>query len=108
MAYSDKKKNCIRCGFGSKEVTKTVTKPPNAGKGRPKGSPNKVTKELKDMILAALDGAGGIDYLRDRAMDSPNAFLSLVGKVLPLQVTGEGGGPLTVEILRFGASPATE
>jgi len=89
-------------------IDKLPKKRPQPKGGSRLGKPNKVTKELKDMILMALDGAGGIDYLRDRAMDSPNAFLSLVGKVLPLQVTGEGGGPLTVEILRFGASPATE
>jgi len=66
----------------------------NAGKGRPKGSPNKITKELKTMILEALDGAGGVQYLQDRATDSPAAFLSLVGKVLPLQVGGVDGAPI--------------
>lgn len=81
-------------------------KPPAAGKGRPKGSVNKATKELKDMILQALDGAGGVEYLQARANDPKTAaaFLGLVGKVLPMQVTGEGGGPLVVEVVRFGAA----
>jgi hypothetical protein len=35
----------------------------NAGKGRPKGSPNKVTADVKAMVLAALDQAGGVKYL---------------------------------------------
>lgn len=61
----------------------------NAGKGRPKGSKNKATAALKDMILAALDQAGGEKYLVDRAKDNPTAFLTLVGKVLPLQVNGD-------------------
>lgn len=69
-------------------------KPPNAGKGRPKGVPNKVTGALKDMILSALDGAGGVEYLKARAVDNPNAFLSLVGRVLPLQVQGDPDQPL--------------
>lgn len=69
--------------------------------GRQKGSPNKVTRQLKDMILQALDDSGGIDYLKQTAIDHPVAFLTLVGKVLPLQVTGDGGGPLVVEIARF-------
>lgn len=72
--------------------------------GRQKGSPNKLTKQLKDMILEALDESGGVEYLKQTAIDHPTAFLTLVGKVLPLQVTGEGGGPLTVEIIRFGDS----
>jgi hypothetical protein len=62
--------------------------------GRQKGSPNKLTKQLKDMILEALDESGGIEYLKQTAIDHPVAFLTLVGKVLPLQVTGEGGGPV--------------
>lgn len=65
--------------------------------GRKKGTPNKVTGALKDMILTALDEAdpdGSIAYLTKQATANPTAFLTLVGKVLPLQVTGEGGGPM--------------
>lgn len=69
----------------------------NAGKGRPKGSKNKVTGELKDMILGALNEAGGVDYLKSCAVDNPGPFLALVGKVLPYQITGEGGGPVKIE-----------
>jgi hypothetical protein len=60
------------------------TKPPNAGKGRKKGTPNKVTGELKEMILQALANQGGVAYLEAQATQSPTAFLALVGKVLPL------------------------
>lgn len=64
--------------------------------GRQKGSPNKMTKQLKDTILQALDESGGVEYLKQTAIDHPAAFLTLIGKVLPLQVTGEGGGALVV------------
>jgi hypothetical protein len=62
------------------------------GPGRGKGNPNKQTTELKDMILGALDKAGGLDYLAEKAADprTASAFLTLVGKVLPLQVKGAG------------------
>lgn len=33
------------------------------GPGRPKGVPNKLTSDVKAMILAALDKAGGAEYL---------------------------------------------
>ena len=71
----------------------------NAGKGRPKGVPNKLNGELKEMILGALDKAGGVDYLLAQAHDNPNAFLSLVGKVLPMTVAGTGDeGQHVVEV----------
>lgn len=65
-------------------------KKPNQGKR----GPNKVTKELKAMILQALDNAGGVTYLTMQAEENPKAFMSLLGRVLPMQVTGEGGGPV--------------
>lgn len=80
-------------------VTKTKRKPTGAaamgaGPGRPKGSHNKVTRELKDMILGALDNAGGVAYLTEKALDpkTASAFLTLVGKTLPLTVKGPGEG----------------
>lgn len=80
--------------------------PPNAGKGRVKGVPNKMTAEVKQMILDALEGAGGVSYLMDKAESHPAAFLSLVGKVLPMQVTGADGGPVEiVEIRRVVIDP---
>jgi len=63
-------------------------------KGRTPGVPNKTTGQLKEMILGALDKAGGIDYLYAQADKNPNAFLSLVGRVLPLQVSGDPENPL--------------
>jgi len=70
----------------------------NAGKGRPKGVPNKSTAAIKDMILNALSKAGGEDYLLRQADENPVAFMGLLGKVLPMQVTGENGGAITVTI----------
>lgn len=70
----------------------------NAGKGRPKGTPNKMTVQVKEMILAALDKAGGVDYLVKQASLHPGPFLSLVGKILPMQVTGEDGAAVEVAV----------
>jgi len=83
-------------------MPKGGAKPGERRGGRQKGTPNKVTGELKDMILTALGNVGGVEYLERQAESSPTAFLSLVGKVLPMQVTGDGGGPVVVEITRFG------
>lgn len=73
------------------KVTKSARKPPEKGGSR-KGVPNKNTAQLKEMILAALDKAGGADYLEERANDprTASAFLSLIGKVLPMTIQGPG------------------
>jgi hypothetical protein len=80
------------------KVTKSVRKPPAKGGSR-KGIPNKNTAALKEMILGALDGAGGVKYLQARAEDprTAAAFLGLVGKVLPMTVTSDPDAPLKVE-----------
>ena len=66
--------------------------------GRQKGTPNKLNADVKSMILEALSGAGGAAYLQRQADENPAAFMSLVGKVLPMQVTGENGGPLKTRL----------
>ena len=71
--------------------------------GRPKGTPNKYTKELKEMILEALDHAGGAAYLCDQAEKNPSAFMTLIGKVLPMQVKAEHSGGTSLEV-RFVSS----
>lgn len=71
---------------------------PNAPKGRKVGSQNKLTAELKDMILGALSDSGGQAYLAARAKDNPAAFLTLIGKVLPLQVNADNTHSGSLEI----------
>ena len=78
------------------------------GPGRKKGIPNKNTTLLKEMILAALDKVGGIDYLARQAVLNPAPFLSLVGKVLPLTVKGDAeSGAITVVIQKMGDAEDT-
>lgn len=63
------------------------------GPGRPKGSQNKATKTLKEMILQALDEEGGVEYLSKQARANPAAFMSLIGRVLPMTVAGDPDNP---------------
>lgn len=72
---------------------KNTTKFGKGNPGKPKGAVSKNTAAIKDMILTALSEAGGVSYLVDRANDpkTASAFLGLVGKVLPMQVTGVDG-----------------
>jgi hypothetical protein len=71
------------------------------GAGRPKGSQNKVSLQLKEVILHALDKLGGADYLVALGRENSSAFASLLGKVLPTQLAAsESNGGAGVE-LRF-------
>lgn len=66
------------------------------GQGRPKGSVDKGNAMIRDMIAQALHNAGGVAYLQECAEDpkTKGAFLSLIGKVMPVQIEGGGGGPI--------------
>lgn len=83
-------------------------RPPGGPKlgGRPPGQPNKITRDIKEMIIGALNDAGGQAYLAARALDAPTAFLALVGRVLPMQVTGANGGALAVDFRWADATDA--
>lgn len=78
-------------------------KPKGATKtgGRQKGTPNKVTAALKEMILEAAElagndmgGGGTVQYLRTQATLQPAAFMSLLGRVLPMQISGDAENPI--------------
>lgn len=69
--------------------------------GRKKGTPNHITTTMKQAIVNAFNQVGGAAYLaaaaRGRNYAMRRAFLSLCGKVVPLEVVGPGGGPLQHE-----------
>lgn len=71
------------------------------GPGRKKGVPNKSNAQIKEMILQALNQSGGVDYLVERANDpkTATAFLSLIGKVLPMQIAGDPDNPVGISII---------
>jgi hypothetical protein len=83
--------------------------PKTPGSGRKKNTPNKTTALLKDAVLQAATKAGQnidaaskdalVTYLAKQAEDSPTAFMTLLGKVLPMQVVGGGDEePINIQI----------
>ena len=74
--------------------------------GRKRGTPNKISGALKEAILEAAEKAGGehgtVGYLVVQAHANPSAFMSLLGKVLPMTIAGteqdgKVGGRLVLE-----------
>jgi hypothetical protein len=66
--------------------------------GRPKGQSNKMTVELRAMIRQALDEAGGVEYLVRQANENPTAFLALIGKIIPKEISATLQGISVVTI----------
>ena len=71
------------------------------GAGRPAGSLDKGNADLRQMILEALDRKGGVDYLVEMAGSNPSVFGSLLGKVMPKEVTGPNGKDLFPDRIVF-------
>lgn len=56
------------------------------GGGRPGNSPNKIGGNIRQMILDAVEHLGGENYFLAVAVNKPEIFCALVGKILPTVV----------------------
>jgi hypothetical protein len=70
--------------------------------GRRKGSINRTTALLKDAVLQAAEEAGDkegmVGYLTAQAKQNPTAFMSLLGRVLPLQKAADDDEGIKIEV----------
>jgi hypothetical protein len=78
----------------SKPASKTKRKP-----GRPKGSQNADTKALRDVFLSALATLGGERWIVQQATKRPDLMFTALGRLLPKEVTGAAGGPMTIKVI---------
>lgn len=83
-------------------------RPPNAGKGRIKGVPNKTTQDVRATVaLIAGQNIGRVQEWLDRiALGDPDRALDLylrmleyhIPKLARAEVTGAGGGPVVLQV----------
>ena len=71
--------------------------------GRQKGTPNRSTAAIREAMLAVFEAlqarAGGDNaHLLEWAEANATDFYKLSSKLLPLQVTGDDGGPVITRI----------
>lgn len=85
-------------------------KPGERPAGRKKGVPNRLTREVKAAIENAFVELGGEKYLVRVGRKYPAVFAQLIGKLLPLQLTGPGGGPLkaVMDVRHVGSEAALQ
>lgn len=77
----------------------------NLTRGSRKGIPNRIQATVKQMMLMALDQAGGVEWLRARAqsrhMPERIAFLNLLGRCVPQELAAQFNHTgVTVRIVR--------
>lgn len=86
----------------TKEVPAAGTrrKPPNAGKGRKAGVPNKLTRTAKEAFQHAFEARGGAEGLAAWAKRSPTEFYKLYARLIPVEtrISDPEGKPLSMRI----------
>jgi hypothetical protein len=85
------------------EATKNTGRFGKGNSGKPKGATNKTTRTAREAIALAAEKLGGVDRLVAWAKEDPaneRAFWSSVyPKLLPVQVSGEDGGPIKASLV---------
>ena len=66
------------------------------GAGRPKGVPNKMSRNVKENIVDVFEAMGGIEKMTEWAMESPAQFYNIYSKLLPLTVDAEVNGTMDI------------
>lgn len=64
-------------------------RPPAAGMGRKPGSLNKTTAAVKETLMAAFEGVGGLKALIEWGKANPTPFYQTWAKLLPQEIKGE-------------------
>jgi hypothetical protein len=65
---------------------------------------------LREAVFEALKNqeGGAVGYLSRQAVEEPRAFMALIGKLLPTQITGEDGEPVRITQIELVPLVATQ
>ena len=75
-------------------------------RGRPPGTPNKVTRTIRQAVMESIEPGnchpeGLAGWLIDRArggIEDKKIYAAVVSRVIPIEITGEGGGPVKIDL----------
>jgi hypothetical protein len=70
------------------------------GSGRKPGTPNKMSATVKQNVIEVFEQLGGVDHMKQWAIDNPNNFYNIYAKILPTQteLSGPDGSELPLGI----------
>lgn len=71
---------------------------------RPKGAQNKLSGAAKDNIAAVFTRLGGTAAMARWAEKNQSDFYKLYARLIPVEHTGEGGGPVVLKLLPSDAT----
>lgn len=82
----------------------TGKKPTNAGhanlrRGGTHRGPSKITASAKEAFSLAFHGLGGATALQAWAKENTTEFYKLFARLIPTEVSGEGGGPVSIRVV---------
>jgi hypothetical protein len=76
------------------------------GAGGKAGVPRTKTKQAYEAIELAFEGIGGVKALTDWARENQSDFYKTIfPKIIPVQLTGEAGGPIGIAVSRIEIVP---
>lgn len=75
--------------------------------GRQKGTPNKTTQAVKDVIAGVATKLGGaermLEWVKEDPLNERLFWKDIYPKLLPLQIAGDADSPLVVNIRKLSA-----
>lgn len=71
------------------------------GSGRKPGTPNKMSRTVKENVIEVFTKLGGVEHMAQWATENPTQFYNIYAKLMPTQqeVTGADGQDMVIKII---------
>jgi len=74
--------------------------------GRKKGVANKITTDMRAIVLEALDKLGGAEWLAKQAEKAPKDFMQMLSKMIPKAIDQRINESINLRVIsEFGPAP---
>lgn len=78
-----------------------------AGSGRKAGTPNRITRKVREALIAAFDELGGEEYLVQLGRDDPATFARLLSRLIPNVIAARMDRDEVVHRIHVGPPPSS-